>query len=131
MACAIVEHEGRMFIQQRQEDDVWGGLWEFPGGRLKNDESPEQAAVRELQEETEIRAGGFRPFATVVHHYTRYRVTLHSYFCEAQGAPQPQLHAAQQYRWVTFQELAQYPFPSGHRQLIARMRTLNTAGAAT
>lgn len=130
MACAIVEHEGRMFIQQRQEDDVWGGLWEFPGGRLQNGESPEQAAIRELQEETEIRAGDFRPFATVVHHYTRYRVTLHSYFCEAQGVPQPNLHAAQQYRWVTFQELAQYPFPSGHRQLIARMRTLSMPGGA-
>ena len=122
MACAIVEHEGRMFIQQRREDDVWGGLWEFPGGRLKNGESPEQAAVRELQEETEIRAGCFRPFATVVHHYTRYRVTLHSYFCEAQGTPQPQLNAAQQYRWVSLQELDQYPFPSGHRQLIACMK---------
>lgn len=130
MACAIVEHEGRMFIQQRREDDVWGGLWEFPGGRLQNGETPEQAASRELQEETEIRAVDFRPFATVVHHYTRYRVTLHSYFCEAQGTPEPQLHAAQQYRWVGFQELEQYPFPSGHRQLIARMRTMEMAGGA-
>lgn len=128
MACAIVEHEGRMFIQQRREDDVWGGLWEFPGGRLKNGESPEQAAIRELQEETEIRAADFRPFATVVHHYTRYRVTLHSYFCRAQANPRPRLHAASQYRWVGFQELEQYPFPSGHRQLIARMRTLGMAG---
>ena len=128
MACAIVEHEGRMFIQQRREDDVWGGLWEFPGGRLKNGESPEQAAIRELQEETEIRAADFRPFATVVHHYTRYRVTLHSYFCRAQGRPDPQLHAARQYRWVAFPELEQYPFPSGHRQLIARMKTTGLPG---
>jgi A/G-specific adenine glycosylase len=128
MACAIVEHEGRMFIQQRHEDDVWGGLWEFPGGRLKNGESPEQAAIRELQEETEIRAADFQPFATVVHHYTRYRVTLHSYFCEAQGMPKPQLNAAQQYRWVSLQELDQYPFPSGHRQLITRMKSLGLPG---
>ena len=128
MACAIVEHEGRMFIQQRKVDDVWGGLWEFPGGRLKDGESPEQAASRELHEETELRAWDFRPFATVVHHYTRYRVTLHSYFCRAQGTPRPRLHAASQYRWVDFPELAQYPFPSGHRQLIARMRSLGLPG---
>jgi len=130
MACAIVEHDGKMFIQQRMEDDVWGGLWEFPGGRLKNGESPEQAASRELREETGIRAADFRPFATVVHHYTRYRVTLHSFFCRAQGRPKPKLHAASQFRWVAFPELAHYPFPSGHRQLIARMRALGMAGDA-
>jgi A/G-specific adenine glycosylase len=129
MACAIVEHEGRMFIQQRREDDVWGGLWEFPGGRLKEGESPEQAASRELIEETEIRAVKLRPFTTVVHHYTRYRVTLHSYFCQALGQPRPKLHAASQYRWVDFEELAHYPFPSGHRQLIARMRAMDPEGA--
>ena len=128
MACAIVKHEGRMFIQQRRADDVWGGLWEFPGGRLEDGESPEEAAGRELREETEIRAGDFRPFATVVHHYTRYRVTLHSYFCRAQGRPRPRLHAATQYRWVDFRELANYPFPSGHRQLIARMRASDLGG---
>lgn len=128
MACAIVEHAGKMFIQQRRADDVWGGLWEFPGGRLEDGESPEDAAGRELMEETEIRATEFRPFATVVHHYTRYRVTLHGYFCRAQGRPRPRLHAATQYRWADFQELAQYPFPSGHRQLIARMRTTDLAG---
>ncbi|MHB1349621.1 MAG: A/G-specific adenine glycosylase [Desulfobulbaceae bacterium] len=129
MACAIVEHEGKMFIQQRLENDVWGGLWEFPGGRLKDGESPEAAAGRELHEETEIRASDFRPFATVVHHYTRYRVTLHSYFCRAEGRPRPRLHAASRYRWAALPELSRYAFPSGHRQLIARMKTMGLPGS--
>lgn len=128
MACAIVEHQGRMFIQQRQEDDVWGGLWEFPGGRLKEGEAPAEAARRELREETEMRADDFRPFATVVHHYTRYRVTLHAFCCRMKDRPRPRLHAATQYRWVDFQELEKYPFPSGHRQLIARMQANGVEG---
>uniref|UniRef100_UPI00405705F2 A/G-specific adenine glycosylase n=1 Tax=Candidatus Electronema sp. TaxID=2698783 RepID=UPI00405705F2 len=35
MACGIIEDQGRVYIQQRLPDDVWGGLWEFPGGRLE------------------------------------------------------------------------------------------------
>jgi A/G-specific adenine glycosylase len=122
MACAIIEHEGKLFIQQRRDDDVWGGLWEFPGGRLKNGESAAQAAVRELYEETELRAVNLDPFRTVTHHYTRYRVTLHSFFCNTSKVPEPRLHAATAFRWVALDELDQYPFPSGHRQLIAHMR---------
>jgi len=122
MACAIVEHQGRIFIQQRQEDDIWGGLWEFPGGRLKDGEEPEEAAVRELFEETELRAVNLRPFRTVIHHYTRYRVTLHSFCCSLRGKVDPRLHAAQQWSWVAPEELEQYPFPAGHRQLIAALK---------
>jgi A/G-specific adenine glycosylase len=122
MACAIVEHDGRIFIQQRQEEDIWGGLWEFPGGRLKEGETPEAAAVRELFEETELRAAGPRPFQTVIHHYTRYRVTLHSFLCTLRGSPEPRLHAASQCRWVEPEDLEQYPFPAGHRQLVAHLK---------
>jgi len=122
MACAIVVHEGRIFIQQRQEDDIWGGLWEFPGGRLKEGETSEAAAVRELFEETELRAVNLRPFRTVVHHYTRYRVTLHSFCCSLPGRSEPRLHAASQCRWAAPEELEQYPFPAGHRQLVAHLK---------
>jgi len=122
MACAIVEHEGRIFIQQRQEDDIWGGLWEFPGGRLKEGEAPEAAAVRELFEETELRGVNLQPFKTVIHHYTRYRVTLHSFLCGLRGRPEPRLHAAIQCHWAAPEELGHYPFPAGHRQLVAHLK---------
>ncbi|MCL7489110.1 MAG: A/G-specific adenine glycosylase [Desulfobulbaceae bacterium] len=122
MACAILKHNGKFFIQQRRSDDVWGGLWEFPGGRLKNGESAAQAAARELYEETELRAVNLDPFRTVTHHYTRYRVTLHAFFCNISKVPEPRLHAATAFRWVALDELDRYPFPSGHRQLIAHMK---------
>jgi A/G-specific adenine glycosylase len=123
MACGIVQHNNRLFIQQRLADDVWGGLWEFPGGRLKQGETPEQAAVRELAEETEFVITRLRPFATVVHFYTKYRVTLHSFFCQLKDgqSPEPILHAASQYKWVKLEELNSFAFPSGHRKLIKKM----------
>ncbi|CAK8715949.1 Adenine DNA glycosylase [Candidatus Electrothrix laxa] len=123
MACGIIQRGDRFYIQQRLEKDVWGGLWEFPGGRLKEGEKPEQAAVREIIEETEFQVTGLRHFATAIHHYTKYRVTLEAFFCTLQDnqLTEPVLHAASQYKWVAFNELSSFAFPAGHRQLIEKM----------
>lgn len=119
MACGIIWRDGAVYIQQRLEEDIWGGLWEFPGGRLKNGESPENAVVREIQEETAFVVQDIQPFKTVTHHYTKYRVTLHGFFCSlAKPGHKPVLQAASQYRWIAVPDLAAFPYPSGHRQLV-------------
>ena len=122
IACTILKNDEKFFIQQRRYDDVWGGLWEFPGGRMKEGELPVETAVRELFEETEFQAGSMKTFETVTHYYTRYRVTLHSFLTDITGDTQPKLHAALQYRWVSLRELEEYPFPAGHRQLISKLQ---------
>ncbi len=119
MACGIIRHGSTLYIQQRLPDDIWGGLWEFPGGRLEEGESPEAAAIREIEEETGWRVLDLTPFATVTHQYTRYRVTLHGFLCALPPeAAAPSLTAASGYAWVSLPELAAYPFPAGHRQLV-------------
>ena len=122
MACAVIIHQGLCYIQQRAPDDVWGSLWEFPGGRLKNGEIPEQAALREVKEETEFVVENLQPLGFAVHHYTKYRVTLHGFTCSLSGSNAvPVLHAAVQYRWLQRAELVDFPFPAGHRQLVKRL----------
>ena len=110
---------GRLFIQQRLADDVWGGLWEFPGGRLKAGETPEEAVVREFREETGFAVQVCRAITTVRHSYTRYRVTLHCFGCRlVTGKTTPRLTAAQDYRWLPPQELHRHGFPAGHRKIL-------------
>ena len=124
MACGIIRRDGCYFIQQRRADDIWGGLWEFPGGRLEDGETPEQAALREIREETGWEVDNLSPLTTVIHHYTRYRVTLHGFLCTLPAnAAEPILTAASQSAWVTFDQLERYPFPAGHRQLVTALRT--------
>lgn len=119
MACGVIQEGKQCFIQQRLADDIWGGLWEFPGGRLLEGESPEHCALREVEEETGWRVSEPSFFATVVHHYTRYRVTLHAFFCRPPvPLPEPVLTAASRCAWVPLVHLAEYPFPAGHRQLV-------------
>ena len=126
MACGIIRRGPHFFIQQRLLDDIWGGLWEFPGGRLQEEELPIQAAAREIEEETGWRVTDLTPFTTVVHHFTRYRVTLHSFFCTL-PAPlaEPVLTAASQYAWVSLAQLSEFPFPAGHRQLVQALQNNN------
>lgn len=123
MACAIIEHDGLIYIQQRLADDIWGGLWEFPGGRLEAGETPAEAALREVLEETGWQVLLGTDYRTVTHYYTRYRVTLHSFFCTLQKGQslEPSLNAASHYAWVEVATLLQYPFPAGHRQLAASL----------
>ena len=102
MACGILRRGPLFYIQQRLPDDIWGGLWEFPGGRLQEGEIPAQAARREVEEETGWQVTGLTSFTTVVHYYTRYRVTLHGFFCELPPPfVEPELTAATQYAWVS------------------------------
>ena len=96
-------------------------------GVLESGESPEQAMVREFREETELRVRPVGKIAVVRSSYTRYRITLHGYFCLAAPGQDPQhghrLHAAVEARLVRPQELSVFAFPSGHARLKARMLT--------
>ena len=49
--AAAIEKDGEIFCAQRPENKSLGGLWEFPGGKLEPGETPEEALVREIQEE--------------------------------------------------------------------------------
>ena len=120
-----------VFVQKRPPSGVWGNLWEFPGGRVEPDESPEQATVREFMEETGFAVRVAARYGVIRHGYTTYRLTLHCFGLElansganAQAAPQgdacptpPQLTAATQYRWATPDELEGLAMPAAHRKL--------------
>lgn len=123
MATGVLLHKGLLFIQQRLADDVWGALWEFPGGRMKEGETAEDTVIREYMEETELAVRVEAKITTTIHHYTRYKVTLHCFFVSLdQDESDPVLHAAQEFHWIPFEQLDQFAFPAGHRKLIAFMK---------
>lgn len=128
VASGILWHAGRIFIQKRLADDVWGGLWEFPGGGIETDESPERAVVREFKEETGFAVRVSAKYGVYRHNYTSYLVTLHCFALEPASSPLGRgipedgpapliLSAASQWRWVTPGELKNYAMPSVHRKI--------------
>lgn len=125
MACGVLADSGELFIQKRRPDDVWPGLWEFPGGVLEPGETPEDALVREYREETGLAVRPAGRIATLRTSYTRYRITLHGYYCTAGNGADPRaairVREAEEGRFVRPAELARFAFPSGHARLVARL----------
>lgn len=116
--AGIIRWQGRVFIQQRATDAVWGGLWEFPGGALANGSTEAQLAGHIL-EDTGLVVRVLEPVTTVIHSYTHHKITLNCFLCEVLGdRPQPVLRSAVDCRWVDMDELRQYAFPAGPRKIL-------------
>lgn len=123
VATGVLIHDGRIFIQKRPASGVWANLWEFPGGSVEEGETAAQALEREYAEETEFHLADIMPITTIRHGYTKYRVSLHCFYCGLNGSSStPVLHAAQEYLWVRPEHLGEYAFPAGHRKLIEQIR---------
>lgn len=121
VSVGVIVRDGVIFIQKRPPDGLMPSLWEFPGGKIKEGESPKKAVVREIEEEIGIGVRPLEKLALIRHSYTRFRVALHAFLCEVcdrQSQKEPVLSAAVEYRWVRPAELALYPFPAANRRLI-------------
>lgn len=103
VAAAIITHSGRIFATQRGYGEFKDG-WEFPGGKMEPGETPQQALVREIQEEldTEIEVGEL--VETVEYDYPGFHLTMHCFLCTIRsGALVLKEHEAA--RWLTREEL--------------------------
>lgn len=70
VSCLILLDAGGTFLAtQRPPGKSLGGLWEFPGGKVEQDESPESALRREIQEELHLAVDSLQPLTPVIHHY--------------------------------------------------------------
>jgi A/G-specific adenine glycosylase len=111
----------RFLIAQRPQDGMLGGLWEFPGGKLEPDD-PDLASClrREILEELAMEIEVGARVATVEHAYTHFRITLHAFHARHIGGA-PQALGVADWRWVTLDDLADYPFPATDQKVIGAL----------
>lgn len=122
VVAGVIRHNGLIYIQKRLPKVRWGNLWEFPGGHLEPNETPQQAVVREVREETEFRVKSTEPIGSFRHAFTKYDITLHAFWCKLNGDSRtPVLHAAQAFKWLPLESLVDYTFSSGHRKLLLHL----------
>ena len=80
VAAIIHDSEGRIFATQRGYGE-WKDWWEFPGGKMEEGETPEEALKREIWEELETRIAVERLVETVEWDYPDFHLTMHCYLC--------------------------------------------------
>lgn len=103
VVAAVIKKEDAIFATQRGYGDFAGG-WEFPGGKVEPGETPEQAIVREIQEELEttVAVDGF--LTTVDYDYPTFHLTMHCYVCHvSEGRLHLLEHSAA--KWLTLETL--------------------------
>jgi len=125
VAAALVDADGRVLIAQRPEGKSMAGLWEFPGGKIEANESPDDALIRELREELGIavKQACLAPFTFASHSYPNFHLLMPLYVCRRwEGIPEPRHHAA--LKWVRPKDMKDYPMPAADLPLIPMLRDL-------
>lgn len=123
VAAALIDIDGRVLLTQRPEGKSMAGLWEFPGGKLQDGETPEQALVRELQEELGIdtRTSCLAPLAFASHAYEDFHLLMPLFACRVwQGDIVPQ--EGQALTWARPARLRDYDMPPADEPLVALVR---------
>jgi len=115
----IIYENNRYLIQKRPSQGLMADLWEFPGGKIVQNETLKQALHREIKEEIGVEVKKERFLTRVTHSYTHFRVTLHAFQCELTGKfhLKPKIH-----KWVSLQQFQDYPFPSGSVKVIQYLK---------
>ncbi|MGH8615129.1 MAG: Nudix family hydrolase [Gammaproteobacteria bacterium] len=122
VAVAVVSNEqGRVLICQRPQHKHLGGLWEFPGGKVKPGEDVMMALRRELREEIGIEGDLSRPLIQVRHRYPDRDVLLDVWRVDHwRGGAQPM--EGQRMRWADPLELDPQQFPAADIPIIKALR---------
>jgi len=124
-AVALVDVDGRVLLARRPEGKTMAGLWEFPGGKVHEGETPEAALIRELREELaiDVAASCLAPFTFASHRYADFHLLMPLYVCRIwQGQVAPL--EGQELAWVRPARLADYPMPPADEPLVAQLRDL-------
>ena len=123
VAAAVIIEDHRVLLTRRPEGQHLAGLWEFPGGKLEDGESPEQAVVRECREECGSEDEVFEIFDVTHHRYPDQDVLLLFYRCELRGGPVRHLQIAD-HAWVAPSDLDEYPLSPADVRVVARLQAL-------
>jgi A/G-specific adenine glycosylase len=111
---------GEVLIDQRLNEGLLGGLWEFPGGKQEPGEPIAETIRRELEEELAIAVEVGEELIVVEHAYSHKRLRFVVHLCTwLSGEPQPL--ASQQVRWVRPDQLGEFPFPAANARIIAAL----------
>ena len=113
----VINAAGEVLIDQRLEEGLLGGMWEFPGGKQEQGETIETCIARELKEELGIAVTVGDELITVDHAYSHKKLRFVVHLCTwISGEPQPL--ASQQVRWVRPDDLGNYAFPAANARII-------------
>lgn len=121
VAAVIADENGRIFATQRGYGE-WKDWWEFPGGKIENGESKEEALRREIREELDAEIVVGELLQTVNYDYPLFHLTLHCFRCTVNGTMTLKEHEAA--KWLKQEELKSVRWLPADEEIITELSNL-------
>lgn len=109
VVAALIRKEGKILIARRKPEKSQAGLWELPGGKLEEEESPQEALKRELKEELGVEVVVGAPFMSLEHAYETFTIHLMVFWADSATVPVASTDH-DELVWIGPEEWRKYPF---------------------
>ena len=122
---ALIDWQGKVLISLRPEDKILPNYWEFPGGKIKTNESPDHAIIREIKEELtlDINKKSLKPLSFNTHTYEEFHAVIFFYICRSWNGT-PLSKNKQKILWVEIDKLKNYNFLPGSIKFVLELNKL-------
>lgn len=117
IAVGVVIKAGRLLIARRKPEGLLGGLWEFPGGKIKPDETGRAACVREIREELNLRVTVTAKLCRVRHAYTHFKIDMDVYVCQYRSG-RVRRRGPVDHKWISFKGIEKLPIPGANHKIL-------------
>ena len=116
----LIDDAGRVLVTRRAPDAHQGGLWEFPGGKVEENETILAALARELQEELGVLVEATEALMVLDHDYGDKQVRLDVH-CVTRWSGEPRGLEGQPLAWQQPEGLRNWAFPAANRPILERL----------
>ena len=123
IGIGVVLKNNKLLITQRRDDGLLGGLWEFPGGKIREGETPAAACIREIKEETGLTVAVHQHLTQVKHAYTHFKIIADVFICNNVSGIVA-LNGPVDYQWITLEQIGDYPLPRANHKFIPHLKEM-------
>ena len=118
----MLDEDNNLLICKRPKNKIFEGLWEFPGGKVEINESPEQCLIRELNEELGINVNKrcLAPFTFSTYSYKDFDLLILLYICRVWDG-HPYSKESQKISWVSLNQVRDFKMPEANKSLVAML----------
>lgn len=121
VAAAIILDKGKVLIAQRKAGSHMEFRWEFPGGKLEGNETPEQALVREIKEELDMVIEPVEIYKAIRHKYKDKDILLLAYICRlVHGEGKP--IECNDFKWIGKEQLKLYEYTLADVDIVEKLK---------
>ncbi|SMC16465.1 8-oxo-dGTP diphosphatase [Clostridium acidisoli DSM 12555] len=122
VVAAIIKHEDKIFVTRRSYGE-FENLWEFPGGKVEEGETKEEALIREIKEELELNINVDTYLTTVEYDYSTFHLIMHCYICTKYYG-QLKLNAHNDAKWIDIKEAKQFDWVPADIQVVKKLLSI-------